>query len=478
MRKTNLWGIVPSVFPARFCPFFFLLLVWGLSPVPLGAQILNVESNYLSIYGDSTTGIFGIGTSSTYSLPNSSLMFDFPGPGYTSTITPMVNGVAYDYSSATVVSPLTAVGSGLGAYLETTKSVGVGVNLKAHYEIVNNPVTGNLPDTAMLQFTYTNTGASSATIGLRIEIDTMVNSVDGANISLNNGGSVIANDTLYRLGNSAIPPEWWDYDIPPPSTPNLIGHGALFNNPFGLPATQPDAFEVAYWPNVRGSGQWSTGALGSSILDSAVVVWWTGAGNESNGSIVLSPGQSVTFTTYYGISQLALLVTPTPTNTPTPLGPTATPTNTPTITSTPTPTNSFTPTATWTPTNTPTVTATYTPTNTSTVTATHTPTNTPTVTATNTPTSTPTCQPFVWPDPFNSRYANDGALKFSCLPPGAMVHIYTLSGEEVTSLGAWEGWVEWNGKNKNGTPASTGVYFYVVQRDNKVLSRGKFLVTH
>ncbi|HUO58781.1 MAG TPA: hypothetical protein VMV05_11455 [bacterium] len=339
---------------SRSIPTFLsasLFLPLALLASPAFAQTVGVASSAIEIDADAVTGIFGIETASSYSPPSASLMYNLLGPGSTSTITAMVNGSTADFSTAPVISPLAAVGSGLGAYLETTRSVGAGVNLKAHYEIAKNPVTGIQPDTAMLQFTFTNTGAMPATIGLKVEIDTMVNGVDGANISLNNGGSVILNDTLYRKNAGTIPPEWWDYDIPPPGTPNLIGHGALYNNPFGTTATQPDAFEVAEWPTVGGG--WLTGSVGSTIDDSSVVIWWTGTGDESNGSIVLNPGQSITFTTYYGISQLALLVTPSPTNTPTATNPAGTPTNTPTRTNTGTPTN--TPTPTFTPTPFPTV---------------------------------------------------------------------------------------------------------------------------
>src|SRR5690348_8495354 len=159
---------------------------------PLQAQTLSVSDNYLQIVADSSYGIMGIGTSSTYaSLPSGALMYDYPGPGYTSHIVAMVNGVAYDYSSAAVLTPLASVGSGLGAYLEITKSIVPGVSLTAHYEIANNPETGLNPDTALMKFTYTNTGASPVTLGLRLEIDTLVNGNDGANISINNGASTV-----------------------------------------------------------------------------------------------------------------------------------------------------------------------------------------------------------------------------------------------------------------------------------------------
>ena len=309
----------------------FLLALLCLPAVPVTAQTVSVNSNYIEIDGDTATGIFGLGTSSTYStLPLASLTYDYQGPSYTSTITPWINGTAYDFADAITTSPMVSSGSGLGAYIETTKSIADNVLLTAHYEIVNNPETGTPADTAMMKFTFQNTGSGPVTIGLRLQIDTMVNGNDGANISINNGTSTIPSNTLYTNNANNIPPEWWDYDIPPQmGTPNLVGHGAVYNNPYDAPATKPDAMEVAAWPDVMGSGNWNIGPIGDTISDSSVVLWWTGTGDASHGNIVLNPGQSITYITYYGLCQIALLTTPT--WTPTMNTPTPTPTITPTF---------------------------------------------------------------------------------------------------------------------------------------------------
>jgi len=457
-------------------------------PLYIQAQTLSVSDNYIQIVADPSYGIMGLGTSSTYPpLPTAALMYDYPSPGYTSHIVAMVNGTTYDYSTATTTSALTAVGSGLGAYLEITKSIVPGVSLTAHYEIANNPETGLHPDTALMKFTYINSGASAVTLGLRLEIDTLVNGNDGANISINNGASTVPVDTLYTQNGGTLPPQWWDYDIAPPGTPNLTGYGALYNNSYGPPATKPDAFEIGYWPNVQGTGQWSTGTLGASITDSAVVYWWTGTGDNSNGNIVLNPGQSISFIAYYGLNEIALLTTPTPTSTPTPTPPpcsgnTCTPTDTPT--STPTSTPSFTPssTPTSTITSSPTLTPTSTPSSTATSTGTPTLTATPTSTGTPTNTATPACVPQVWPDPFNPKYAVDHVLKIGCLTPGSTVTIYTLSGEKVWSTGqsSFQYGVPytatWDGRNQDGAQVSPGVYYYVILQGGQATQRGKFLI--
>ena len=504
------------------CRFIILVVLFSGVALPLQAQTQSVSDNYIQIVADPSYGIMGLGTSSTYPpLPNAALMYDYPNPGYTSHIVAMVNGVAYDYSTATTTAPLTAVGSGLGAYLEITKSIVPGVLLTAHYEIANNPETGLYPDTALMKFTYTNTGATPVTLGLRLEIDTLVNGNDGANISVNNGASTVPVDTLYTQNAGTLPSQWWDYDIPPPAIPNLTGYGALYNNGYGPPATKPDAFEIGYWPNVQGTGQWSTGTLGASIADSAVVYWWTGTGDNSNGNIVLNPGQSISFTAYYGLNEIALLTTPTPTSTPTPTPPpctgnTCTPTNTPTNTATftlsPTPSSTSTLTPTYTPSFSPTFTSSSTPTFTATLTAsltptaspTHTPTQTATASPTNTATPTATLTPCGWPGntctwtptftPTNTPYSADIFtvdknilrtgdsvsifVNYTNYPGQYDLRIYNSAGEHIKTLDSQQlsapvsQWYSWDGKNKYGDPCASGVYIlYLIEPYSAKLKR-------
>jgi len=172
--------------------------------------------------------------------------------------------------------------------------------------------------------------------------------------------------------------------------------------------------------------------------------------------------------------------TPTITNTPTiTYTPTMTRSPTPTFTPSNTPTITHTPTITPTPTETftATLTATLTPTNTPTLTPTITETYTATVTPTITETFTPTCVTHVWPNPFNPDYAMNHSLKLDCLPPNAKVSFFTLAGELVVTQSVPGGFWEWKGTNKNGVPVAPGVYFYVIQRQEEVLDRGKILLT-
>ncbi|HET9870193.1 MAG TPA: hypothetical protein VFR02_06850, partial [bacterium] len=95
-------------------------------------------------------------------------------------------------------------------------------------------------------------------------------------------------------------------------------------------------------------------------------------------------------------------------------------------------------------------------------------------------TNTPVPPILLWPNPFNPDFAVNGELKISGLQPGDKVSFYTVSGELVakaaqTLSGAL---VTWDGRNPQGQMSSAGIYYYLVQRGEKVLLRGKLLIVH
>jgi hypothetical protein len=99
----------------------------------------------------------------------------------------------------------------------------------------------------------------------------------------------------------------------------------------------------------------------------------------------------------------------------------------------------------------------------------------PTISPTGTWSTSP-CEIHVWPNPFNPAKAVDGVLKISCLPDGTTVDFYTLSGERAERITAMAQPATWDGRNENGVPVSSGVYYYVIQQGKQVLQVGKLLV--
>lgn len=199
----------------------------------------------------------------------------------------------------------------------------------------------------------------------------------------------------------------------------------------------------------------------------------------------LSPTPTFTSTlTFTPTPTISATLSSTPTNTGT-LPPTSTPTSTSTFSSTATSTFSPTITKTFTPTYTPTIT--YTPTNT----------NTPGPTATFTQTP---CPVVVYPDPMDFQNPTNihcmdcggfapssPCLKFSCVPVGATLKIYTISLGLVRAFPPGDpnfhlssnlsvGTVTWDGNNGDGNPVAAGFYLYVVEGP-KSTSSGKFAIS-
>ena len=353
-----------------------------------------------------------------------------------------------DEAAAVTLIPMTALGSGAGACMTGVK-IYKGVEIHVRYEIVLNPQTGLEPDTLMYQYTLKNVSITAVNVGLRLELDTMICGVDGANISVDNGFSTVLSSALWRKRDYAVPPKWWVYDIPPVTgTPTLVGLGTVSGNPYGPPAVMPDVFEAARWNSVTGNS-WSTGS--GSINDSAVVFWWTGSGDETSVNHLLNSGDEWTVRTYYGLNQQNMLETPT-----------VTPTVTSTFSSTPTLTCSSTVTQTFT----------ATPTFSVTKTVTYTATQTPTATATVTQTFTQTPQPLfltIIPNSPNPFSAEGTWLAYNITTDAYVdIRIYTVSGEQVRDLepvfqqaGAKERF--WDGRNDAGQSVASGVFIYKVK---------------
>jgi hypothetical protein len=104
------------------------------------------------------------------------------------------------------------------------------------------------------------------------------------------------------------------------------------------------------------------------------------------------------------------------------------------------------------------------------------PTLTPTPSPTITPTPTPVCEIHAWPIPYNPKTAVEGFFKIGCLQPNDMVSLFTLSGELIQKVTVSSGEYDWSGFNTQESPVAPGIYFYVVQRNGRVVKRDKFIL--
>jgi len=70
----------------------------------------------------------------------------------------------------------------------------------------------------------------------------------------------------------------------------------------------------------------------------------------------------------------------------------------------------------------------------------------------------------VYPNPYEPGVAVRGTLKFSGLPQGAVVHLYTIAGVQLRSLPAGANHrAEWDGRNDQGSPVAAGFYLYAIE---------------
>ena len=72
---------------------------------------------------------------------------------------------------------------------------------------------------------------------------------------------------------------------------------------------------------------------------------------------------------------------------------------------------------------------------------------------------------FVYPNPiqFGEFGGANRTLKFRNVPPGSVIQIFTVTGEQIREIEAKTAEVSWDGKRGNGEPVTSGLYIYRVQ---------------
>jgi len=424
-----------------------VLLITGNSCI---FAIQCMENNNLAVNVDDFELLTSFGTCDACALADAELVYGYQSScrmfdNYTSAVFMNIDGVPCNIANQNLVGGIANTGTEIWG----TKVINNEIYLQLHYKFVNNPSTGITPDTVEYEMIANNISGNTHSISLMIMIDTEVNGKDGATISTDDGLTTLGNNTIYYK-SSIMPPDWWDYDVDPKNgTPNLVGRGHLFNNPFCDPATEPDIFVVGNWARLScllginfESGlpfdmPWSLVSTSFSINDptedSAVELWWTnGNGGDLSTSYALPSGQSLTWIAYYGLNQGVLLATPTISATCTP-SPTISPT--------------------------PSITPTYT--------------ITPTFTQTPVPLNLRGGFPNIFHDDVNIIFwlSRNATVKLT---------IYDVSGEVVLTQSGIQGTkgnnkFYWNGKNQYGRPIASGIYIYEIEAVTELNEHAKVI---
>lgn len=160
------------------------------------------------------------------------------------------------------------------------------VEIRQVLTLASNPFTGRA-DTVMIATSTANKGNRALDVGIRVMLDTMIGANDYAPFFIPGTGNT---DEEHEYSGAAVPLYWKAFEARDYSPSSLKGQGIMT----GFGATPPDRFVVANWPRISRTIWDYRVTPGMKVGDSAVALYWMPK--------ELQPGESVTWTTYYGLA--------------------------------------------------------------------------------------------------------------------------------------------------------------------------------
>ncbi len=296
---------------ARFFVVIILLLVFGgllyadleseiysrfkasLAPEDHSKVILRIQNRYVAVQCDTDDGQFNIGTSDDITL-----LYAFPSSPWSSHILVLVDGYQYTNDAATTTATI-----GLLPVADPFRIIPVsgdtsmifggwrirGVDIKQTlmpvYLIYPTDTTG----TVFIRYDIINNDTVPHSVGVMLEMDTMIGPNDAAPLATAFGYSAIERDFY---APDSMPPYWFAYEIGPEVPPDsqIVALGIIN----GFDAVPPDRFAVGRWYSFY-NADWYYTVSPERYGDSAVLYWWN--------PITLAPGESRMVGTYYGLGR-------------------------------------------------------------------------------------------------------------------------------------------------------------------------------
>jgi len=253
-----------------------------------GVVMTGPSSDYVELavnsYGQFTMGVPDDGPI---------LLYGHPDPG-TSFSTIRVDGVDYtNYweNFGTEIQPPTDSGNTNEGIWQLGST-----SLRVHQIItlVDGASTGHL-DTYLIQYEVENLDSTSHVVGCRIMFDTDLDDNDGAPFRVPGTGSV----TFEQQWDGAQIPGYF-FVFNDLETPSVTAEGTLIG---GQIAHAPDFFQVTNWNSIVWTSFDCTIDPSRSITDdSAYAPYWVDR--------TLGPGQSITFSTYFGLGGISVDTAP------------------------------------------------------------------------------------------------------------------------------------------------------------------------
>jgi len=284
------------------------LLLCALALPAFAADPVTMENEFIRLVvnnGPDEIGRFSIKTTggdpSRPASKDQHLIFGASAP-WTSYTTVLVDGEKYGFGGQTQrrAGQSAKYGKQITAPAKTDNGISttyrVGdIEVTQELGFVRGPSTRML-DTVGITYSLTNKGTVTHNVGLRVMLDTMCGSNDGAPIRAG-GSDEIKHATL--LSGAGIPDYWQAFDSL--SNPTVVSQGSLRGG--GL--TAPDRILFADWGSLADEPWEPTLEAGQGFIrkneadpDSASALFWNAK--------ALEPGQSIAYTTYYGIGDVSI----------------------------------------------------------------------------------------------------------------------------------------------------------------------------
>lgn len=271
-----------------------LILILGFSIIPVTVFAVdetlsidgdNLYNGYLSLNVNRTSGRFSIGTTGgnpdIATDDNKKLLYGWPD-SRTSYTTIVVDDNVYKYGDNGFTEP--AKFDSKDGIRHVAKYGDIEVSQQIN--IVENNST-NRKDVVQIKYVITNRGRSSHNVGTRIMLDTMLGSNDNAPFRVPGYGSIM---TQTEFEGDDIPQYWQAFDSL--DDPKVVSQGSFLRTSFN----RPDKVQFTNWNKVYETAWDCPVTAGASNGDSAVTITW----NKK----ALKAGETRTYTTHYGLSEL------------------------------------------------------------------------------------------------------------------------------------------------------------------------------
>lgn len=242
----------------------------------------TLSNEFIEFAVNSSNGRFTVGTvagNPDLSTDDNKIMLYGHSNPRTSYTTFHVNGESYIYGdNGFTVSPYFDNNSN---YSETAFG---DIHVKQEISIVENSAT-HRDDIVEIKYVVSNTGNNTASLGVRIMMDTMLGSNDAAPFRVPGYGDLT---TEKEFSGDSIPQYWQAFDAL--NNPRVVSHGNFVSG-----AIKPDRVQFTNWGRVYNTPWDYHVSEGSSNGDSAVSIIWERS---------LAAGAQETYVTRYGLSEL------------------------------------------------------------------------------------------------------------------------------------------------------------------------------